>query len=82
MSHLPDFRDYRDQIRRLRDLTVEARLIAVQAIDEGYNAKSVRANLYSAIKYLNNATISVADDLIDADPTTISADRQYERDLS
>jgi len=82
MSHLPDFRDYRDQLRRLRDLTVEARLIAVTALDEGYNAKNVRANLYNAIKYLTSAADYVERDLIDADPITVNADRQYERDLS
>ncbi len=82
MSHLPDFRDYRDQIRRLRDLTVEARLIAVQAMDEGYEGKNVRANLYNAIKYLTTAADYVERDLIDAEPVKTNADRQYERDLS
>jgi len=78
----PNWSDYRKQLLRLADLTTEARQIAVEATDEGHNAKNVRANLYSAIKYLNAAAGYVSRDLIHGQPDMSTVDRQYERDLS
>jgi len=79
---LPDFAEYRTQIKRLAALTAEARQIAVDALDEGYDAKNVRANLYNAIKYLNAAAERVDRDLLGISSSQSTVDRQYERDLS
>lgn len=70
----PDWRDYRTQIHRLRDLTIEARKVATEACNEDYPAKNVRRALYNAVQNLDQAAQFVYDDLIDADPT--------DRDLS
>jgi len=71
--------EYRLQIRRLSDLTREARHVAVALIDEGYNAESVRANLFEARRSLDRAAQGVGALMNDA-PS--SPDQQYERDLS
>jgi len=71
--------EYRLQIRRLSDLTREARQIAISLIDEGYDAENVRSNLYQARQSLDKAAKGVGE-LINAG--TSSSEDQYERDLS
>jgi len=67
-------REYRTQIRRLRDLVGEARQVSIAMIEEGLPARNVRSCLYKAILSLDRAAQHVDEDLINQDQT--------ERDLS